>query len=562
MNDGQTSGKTGQLTAAVLVRHRDDVVEETFLSLAQAADSIVLLDTSGTIDPARAKIPSLGEKLRVLACPWANDMAAARNWLLEQLAEGWVLWLEPGERFSCNNEQEFRQLLADEQNRNTVFRLLVELPVEGSQEDVEQCEQIRLIPVSDLLRYSGRVAESVEPAVLANRFQVGTAPGTITVTEAAGNLFFRQRRAAEVLRLLEAQRDCGTSLPLPAMLAAGTAYAELKQPDRAREMFRQVVRRAASGTPRMLEAYYGLIEAIGQENQNLNEQLAVCVEALRTYPFDAQLLCAMGNCLQQMNRFDLAAKSFEAAFRFGQIEPTCWHLRDVKPLAATCWSVCLQLQGREEQARAVLEEALTAFPRSMRIQRRLLSLYINSQQKAEALRIVANMNLRSDVADRLRWAVRGACHAAAGEWAQALVWLQHAYKEGCRDPLCLRWLSVSLLSTGQVEEARPVLEQWIQSEPQNVEAKTYWDTLFAAPAVAAASAKREQAPEPPEEPAAGRQWRIDPAATITQVLCPQNPVISQISSADVQSMPTAGPHIAGSGLSAPGPGETSPTRAG
>lgn len=544
MDDGQALQDIGQLTVAILVRNDESLLGETLAGLQSLADKVIVLRASDPADAATAgHFPADSEGTTVLACPWADDFAAARNWLLEQLSGGWVLWLEPGERFECSDLPALRQLLSDEQNRTTVFRVVAEIPVDGPENDVEQAEQIRLIPVCSQLRYSGRVAESIEPAVMVHRFRVGTAPGKILGTIAGRSVPLRQRRAAEVLRLVELERSERGSVPLSALLAAGTAHADLKQPLRARDAFRQVARRAAAGTPRMLEAYYGLL-AIGGDPADQSEQLAVCLEALRAFPFDAQLLCAMGNCLQQMNRFDLAAKSFEAAFRFGQVEPTCWHLREIKPLAAVCWSVCLQLQGQEEQASQVIEEALAAFPRSGRLQRRLLNLYVKNRRKDDALRIVAAMGLPSHQCDALRWAVRGACYAAEGRWPEALAWLKSAYAAECREPLCLRWLCVALLSNGQVEAAQPVLEQWLAAEPQNTEARTYWETLFGAQRSAEAEqppAAAAGVPEPASGPSHERQFRLDPAASITQVLCPQSPVISQFSSIDSVSNP--GPHI-------------------
>ena len=67
----------------------------------------------------------------------------------------------------------------------------------------------------------------------------------------------------------------------------------------------------------MLEAFYGILAALDQLPGARDKQLALCQEALAAFPFDAQLLCAMGNYLQQQGRIDLACRSFEAAARFG-----------------------------------------------------------------------------------------------------------------------------------------------------------------------------------------------------------------------------------------------------
>ena len=44
----------------------------------------------------------------------------------------------------------------------------------------------------------------------------------------------------------------------------------------------------------------------------------------------------MGHCLQGRRRSELAVRAFEAAVKFGKINPAVWHLAWWKELAAVC----------------------------------------------------------------------------------------------------------------------------------------------------------------------------------------------------------------------------------
>jgi hypothetical protein len=95
----------------------------------------------------------------------------------------------------------------------------------------------------------------------------------------------------------------------------------------------------------------------------------------------------------------------------------------------------------------------------------------------------------------------------AGRWTQALGHLQIAYLEGCRHPLCLRWLAVTYLSNGQLAAAAPVLEAWRQVEPGNAELRAYSQALAEAlsPPAAAGPAATAEADRRP------KQIRLDTA---------------------------------------------------
>ena len=120
-------------------------------------------------------------------------------------------------------------------------------------------------------------------------------------------------------------------------------------------------------------------------------QLTACLDSLENFPFDLQLLLALGNYMLVRDRLDLAIRAFEAAVRFGRITPTVWHLCEVREIAAVCLGLALQARQRDDEACSVLETALAARPDSLRLLHQLYSLYRKQGKSAEALALAQRL---------------------------------------------------------------------------------------------------------------------------------------------------------------------------
>ena len=87
-------------------------------------------------------------------------------------------------------------------------------------------------------------------------------------------------------------------------------------------------------------------------------------------------------------------------------------------------------------------------------------------------------------------------------------YLQSAYVAGCQDPLCLRWLAVTLLSNGRTEAVLPVLHRWLEVEPNNAEARRYLEILTQ-PGQSAGAAEQPATAPVQQKADRQRQLRID-----------------------------------------------------
>jgi tetratricopeptide (TPR) repeat protein len=462
-----------RLSVAMIVRNEEETLPDSIASVRSVADEIVVLDT-GSTDQTVAVARRLG--VTVANMPWGDSFSAARNCCLGLVGGDWVLWLDAGEQLNGQSAAELRRFIDHEANPRKAYALLVEASPLDPAASAEQVARTRLVPNRPALRFEGRVRESLEPSLKAAGLTIATSPGRILC---------HPRQHDPALKVIKAKRDLalatkeiaekGESARL--LLAMGEAYSHLGSPEQARGTFRRAIEAAQHGSTDMLEAYYGLLTAFDGNPYLQDLQLSICVEALEIFPLDAQLLLAMASYMHHRQRNDLAIGAYRTAVEHGQIDSFAWHLRELPEVAVVCLSLTLQMENDDDEARRVLEEALERHTSSRRLLRRLLDLLVKLGCCDEALALTDRLAPVSDQRGPWSDAVRGACKAVENDWPAALGYLQNAHLAGCRDPFCLRWLAVTLFSSGQIEAARPVFHEWQRIEPTHAELRAYLKAL-------------------------------------------------------------------------------------
>lgn len=499
-----------RLSVALIVRDAEQMLEETLESVREIADEIVVCDTQST-----DKTVKVAARLatRVVQFRWNDDFSAARNACLEHLTGDWVLWLDAGERLEKQDAVGLREFLNSEADPSRAYLLLVKVEPPNEHVAAEQIAQVRLVPRHPQIRFCGRVRESVADAL-------GEAGITVEGLNCGIHRGRREHdpevkafRAHRNLRLCESAGHEVQNSRLRNCQAE--AHANLDNRIEAARLYRESVKTADRGSADMLEAYYGLLTALDGVRDAVAAQISVCLEALETFPLDAQLLCALGGYLQRQGRTDLATRSYETAYRFGQVNPETWHLQEIAPFAAVCYSAALQLSGQDEEAHQVLAEAVERDPDSTRLHRQITELHIKQGRTEDALAQLEKWPVQPSKVEALRTAIRGASLAAQKNWPAARSYLQTAYAAGCRDVVCLRWLSLTLLSIRATDEAARILREWSQIDPANVEPVRYLAAVEKAHEKPSADSPEIAQPtsEPgsalPPEPA--RKVRIDAA---------------------------------------------------
>jgi tetratricopeptide (TPR) repeat protein len=460
-----TEKQRTRLTVAMIVVDAEKSVDASLESVFAIADEIIVAHT-GSGEQIRAVGAS--RATRLLEIPWQNDFSAVRNTCLESTTGDWILWLDAGETLSERAAGELRRFVDEAADPQKAYRLLVRVTAAQGAFAALQIAQYRLIPRHPGLHFCGCIRESPEMAIAACSLQSETLDLVITRSDGGHHAKSKLQKARRNLRI------CEEKLPqLPTdvqmLLARGEALAELGEREQARTSFRQARKYAADGSIEMLESYYGELASCDCEPSLREQQLNLCIEALKTFPVDMQLLCAMGNYLQQQQRIDLASRAYQTAAQHGQIHHTTWHLVDIADIATTCLSVTLELQDQQNEARVILENALLERPRSCRMRHQLIDLHIRQGKRKEAIEQVARLPVEWPQRDAFANAVRGACLAGEKNWAGAEAYLQTAFDAGCRDVLCLRWLTLTHAALEHFDIAQEILDQWQISEPNSPE---------------------------------------------------------------------------------------------
>lgn len=454
-----------RLSVAMIVKNEAAALAETLESIESIADEIVIFDTGSSDATLQIAAPFSST---LVEGEWHDDFAAARNACLAKVHGDWVLWLDAGERLTPRGAEQLRQFVDQDADPRKAYMLLVQVPPQPGHVAGEQIGAVRLVPNYPGIRFTGRVREQIAPSLAEKGIELEGLPYRIQRGQRHHDPQNKLRKARRDLMLAQREIDeCGESARL--LNCVGDANQLLGEATIAVDCYRRAVAAAEPKSAEMLEAYYGVLSSLDGQPDARSQQLSVCVEALEHFPLDIQLLCAMGGYLQQLGRRDLATRAYQTASEYGLVHPQTWHLSNIQEVAVMCYSLSLQLDGKDEAARQALEAALARQGESVTLRRQLIELHVKHGRRAEALAQLEHLPLDAQQSELLQGALRGALLAAEKNWIPARSYLQAAYDGGCRDPLTLRWLSITLLSLECADEARRVLGEWQKREPGNVE---------------------------------------------------------------------------------------------
>jgi tetratricopeptide (TPR) repeat protein len=496
-----------RLSVAIIARNAQASLPETLATARLLADEIVVID-NGSVDRTADVSKACGA--RVISRAWDDSFAKARNVALDHARGQWLLWLDAGEKMSPAAAAEIKKFIHEQADPQKVYLLAIMVPPAPGNISGEQVARVRLIPRTVRWRYVGRVCERLEPQPEACGLTLDGLPWRIHRGPSEHDHQVKLTRAKRNLTLVKL--DMAERGPKPCLLVVqGEALTGLGNHAAAVEVFRQAIRAAAPTSTSQREAYYGLLTVFDNFPTQRQTQVNLCVEALKIFPRDAQLLCALGGYLQAQNQLDLSAQAYRMAAQFGEIDPRAWHVPDIHEIATVCLSLTFQLRANDDEACRVLQEALTRSPEAQRVRRQLIDIYIRRDQRKEALGELDRLPIDTPHREALRGAIRGACLAAKRNWVPSLAYLQTAHASGCRDVICLRWLAAALLASGQRDAALPILQQWLAVEPRSVEAQKYLE-MFTPPTPVAEAPPviAPMTPDPVEVDT--RRLRVDPAA--------------------------------------------------
>jgi len=469
-----------QITACILLREPNDakLAAETLECVKPLCDQSIVVDTCECQD-AETLEQQFGSQ--VIKHTFEDSFAEAKNAALANAIGEWVLWLEPGETLSEVDQTQLEMFVSSQIDIMTAYVLLVRSPKVAGAISHEQIGQIRLVPNHPGIRFEGRVRETMFSSLAECGMSIEAVPYLIQRHPIENDKNRKVRKASQEVRLVEIEiKEQGPSAPL--MICMAEAVQTLEDSKNALLFFDQACRLADHASAEMLEAFYGILTSLDGEPDSIDTQIQTCLTALEIFPLDAQLLCAVGGYLQTKGQLELARRSFETAYKYGQINLETWHIDDIDEIAASCLAITTHLSGNQEEAEGILIGALEDCPDSVRLRRQVIETHVKHSRRDEALAALEKLPSDYPKLEAFRSAVRGACLAAKTSWSTALPYLQSAYNAGSREPVCLRWYATTLAAMQQMEQSKEVLDAWKKLDPHSAEPTELAGALFSADA--------------------------------------------------------------------------------
>ena len=475
-----------RLAVGIAARNDAPRLDAAICEARRLTEHVFVIDADST-DNSRLIAERHG--VSVVTAVWNNDYAEIRNQLLRHVeATGvadWLLWLHPGERFDAATRAEFdlffrRELEADQSYIMVVHRCFYDTleygrflagdPLEHHKhERDEEAIELRLLPLHRNLYYTGRVRESVFSSLAG--IGISGAPGRIQIARSLDDHREQAYQARENLAILDVMEKEGVAITDELLLCRALALMDRQKFEAARADFRRVLRESPHRNLQ-LEALYRINESYAISPPIGEEQTEFLSESLQLFQLDFQLLTSLGLHMQRQKRHDLAIRALETALNFGQVAFDVWHRRHIREIAALALSSSYRLIGNHRLAAETLELNLDKIEDRQSLALRLLDVYIATGRENKAQQLAATI-WGAGTLDAMRDVITGACRASAGAWDAAILPLESVYLAGCRLPLCLRWYALSLLVMRKFDEAIPVLDEWCQAEPKNIEPRSF-----------------------------------------------------------------------------------------
>lgn len=466
-----------RLAVGIVIVDEFHCVKKTIESAMSLSDNIYILDLVDD-ETTRQAIDSFGLKERCLISKNTTDHAAARNELIEKIQSAeqvdWVLWMKNGEFFDETTRDGFRKFISEHLDRGTLYVMISRrlIDPEGGRHDMdEETIEPRLMPLGKGLHFIGRIAESLYPVASGLMIPLSAAPGRFLCPSKYLPPQQQQERGMRNLRLIGQLIEEDVPIKEEYLSFQAAAKSDLGDYPGARADLLKLISETTKTNIR-LESYYDLWETLVLAPESPEETTRLLLKALDHFPVDMQLLTFMGMHLQRIGKLDLAVRTFQTAMQHGRISLDVWHRLHLREIAVVSLALAHRLRGENHEAIRILEGGMDQIEDLSEYARHLLDLYIAEFQELKAHELAAVL-WGDERLDRMREVLTGACRASAGASEAAVLPLEAAYMNGCRDILCLRWYSLTLLSLRRFEDAISVIRQWVQADPAGSEARAY-----------------------------------------------------------------------------------------
>lgn len=198
--------------------------------------------------------------------------------------------------------------------------------------------------------------------------------------------------------------------------------------------------------------------AIGVEKGRFESAIADIREALNAQPKSPELLLLLGLAYERAGKTELAERQYADAHKYASGNPTI----------TLQYVSFLQRQGRPEQAKDVLTDAVNAQPRSMELLTALAKLRLDQKDWGGTLELANSIQALEGKSDRADL-IRGAVFANQGKLDQAISAFEaaHSAAPDAIQPVSL--LATTYARSGKPQKAEGLLNDMLIKHPHDLE---------------------------------------------------------------------------------------------
>ncbi len=160
-----------KLSVYYIVRNEQEYIYSSIKSIKEIADEIIIVDT-GSIDRTVEICKSFNCK--IFRYRWDDDFSSVRNFAIEKCTGDYILCLNADEKIKKEDSDKIKSIIG-KGKKNTVYNLVIK-DFMGSWDDANfeknvlnenysRTNQFRLFPNFPVIKYDGKVNESIDESV-------------------------------------------------------------------------------------------------------------------------------------------------------------------------------------------------------------------------------------------------------------------------------------------------------------------------------------------------------------------------------------------------------------
>ncbi|GAV26148.1 family 2 glycosyl transferase [Carboxydothermus islandicus] len=352
------------ISACLIVKNEEDVLERCLKSLRNFVDEIVIVDTGSednTVEIAK-KYADIIDYF-----PWNGDFAAARNASIDKASGEWIFIVDADEELILDNYNELQNLKQ--------FLKTASIDVGGIGIGILNISNITFLDVNSIYvnqirifrnkpeyRYRGAIHEQIVGKILENGNKIHIYGGKILrhygyISEIVQKKDKINRNMVILER--ELKKDPKNSFN---RYNLGLEYDRIGKFDKAIEEYKLAVKYLPNYNVGYANNLFKRLVRDLIELKRNKDALKILLDVVKIYPEDSEFYYYYAGTLVNLKKYENALKIIDKAIAMGEPPPYIMHLRGVGSFRA--W----HLKGRIKEALGDYKDALTCYEEALKIE--------------------------------------------------------------------------------------------------------------------------------------------------------------------------------------------------